>query len=281
MAEQKVDMSEALKEISSSGLISAKEGPKDFSKAAALTQHAINNLGGPVYASMTDSKPVDTGLNKALTDMAIQSKGESSVNVAKAPADRAITEALTMKAIASNPSLKKTEGAAASDGLSADQLKALQAQAQEEKDAAAAAKTFGGGDAKEGMGSILKEISEQGGAISVPTAKANIADVSMSHTKTLMQISSIKEGASGLTATAAPADKTLTQAKMMMEISHKGETSANHDKVAALDSKSTESAKTIMSLVKKSSLKPVDKPAEGLSKEQLTALQAAAAEEKK
>lgn len=284
MAKSRGSLSEEVKAaISGQGIVAASAGGiKDFSKAQAMTQAAIEGLGGPVYASMTDHKVVDTGLAKALTDVAISKGGIKSVNAAKAPADRAIAEALTLKAIGNGAAaarLSHTETKASEVDLTA-----LQAQAQAEKDAKTAARTFGGGDAKAGMGNILKEIEGQGGIIAVPAEKANRADVSLNHAKAVMEINALGGEpifASGTDCKAR--DSGLDQAKLLMAIAAKGETTVDPAKIASLEARASLEAHTIMALSagKRDSLKSVDKPSEGLSKEQLASLQAAAAEEKK
>jgi hypothetical protein len=275
-----------LDEIKSGGEISvpSNKAPKDTAKAQTLTKNAIENLGGPVYASMTDHKVADTSMDKAKIDVAIQRQGEISVPSEKTPADRAITEALTMKAIAGQPALKKTDSNI-QEGLTKEQLEQLQKESKDEKDRKEAARTFGGGDAKEGMGNILEEIKGQGGIIAVPSDKAPKSDISLSHAMTLMEINSMKGEAiyaSGTDGTAE--DKSLNNAKLLVEIAKQGEISADSKKVADLENKAPSEAKTIMALSAgsgKSTLKHVGAPAEGLSKEQLAALQSAAAEEKK
>lgn len=269
--------------ITGQGVISVPAGkaPQELAKAAALTQAAIEGLGGPVYASMTDHKPVDGAMVKAMTDIAINKQGVIAVPEGKAPVDRAIAEALTKRAIEAGKTkegLKKTETKSTEVDLAA-----LQAAAQAEKDAKVAARTFGGGDAKAGMPNILKEIEGQGGVIAVPSDKAPEANVTLNHAKTLMEIGALKGEpiyASGTDHKAE--DKGLAQAKILIQIGTKGETSANPEKVAKVEAKAAEEALTIMAISsgKRDSLKSVDKPAEGLSKEQLADLQKAAAEEK-
>lgn len=286
MAAAKPDMSALAGQIASTGgkrsSICAASDKADFSKANALTQAAIKGLGSPVYASMTDNRPVDSALLKAQMDVAIQKGGVKSVS--KAPADRALAEAFTMKAITTGShklSLKATE--TKSSAMTPEQLAQLQKDAQAEKDAAVAARTFGGGDAKAGMGSILKEIEGQG-VIAVPADKAPKGNVTLNHTKTLMEINALKGQpifASGTDHKVE--DKALAQAKTFMAIQKKGETSANVGKLGG-ENKAADHAKTMISLnsdKKKASLKAVSKPSEGLSAEQLKALQAAAEQEKK
>lgn len=255
----------------------------DFSKAAAMTQAAINGLGGPVYASMTDSKPKDTALLKAQQDMMISKGGVKSVDTTKAPADRAINEALTLKAISSKKvSLKSTE-TRTSETMDAAKLAQLQADAKAEKDAKIAARTYGGGDIKEGMGSILNEINGQGGVIAVPSERAPKTDTFLAQTKMVMEINALKGEAIYASGTDHKVeDKALAQAKTLLAIQKKGESSVNTEKVKDLE-KGTAEAKKIMQLNahKKASLKSVIKPQEGLSKEQLAALQAAAKKEEK
>lgn len=253
--------------------------PVDLAKAAALTQAAIEGLGGPVYASMTDHKIVDGALAKAMTDIAIQKGGIKSVDPAKAPVNRAVAEAMTQGAIKKGVTLKKTETTE-----KVVDLAALQAASQAEKDAKVAARTFGGGDAKAGMGDIMKAIESQGGPISVPSGKAPADNVSLSHAKALMEINALKGEAIFASGTDCKVeDKGLTQAKMLMAINAKGVTAADPAKIAKVEDRAANEAKTIMALGtdKKASLKSVAKPAEGLTKEQLASLQKIAEEEKK
>lgn len=70
--------------------------PPDMSKAKAFTAHAINHLGAPIYASMTDYQPVDKSLVQAKTQLAIKKGGQHSLNVAKRPVDRALLEVQTL-----------------------------------------------------------------------------------------------------------------------------------------------------------------------------------------
>ena len=142
----------------------------------------------PVFASMTDHKPVDGALAKALQDIAIQKEGIVAVPANKAKPDRAINEALTLKAIgAGKTDLKHTETKEA-----VVDLKALQADSDAEKARKIAANTFGGSDIKAGMPNIMKEIQGQGGIIAVPADRAPKDNVSLSHTKTLMEIDALK-----------------------------------------------------------------------------------------
>ena len=233
---------------------------------------------------MTDSKPKDSALAKSQMDFAIQKKGahlafdelsridffffvvlrslwprraplntlpvagESSVNTAKAPADRAITEALTLRAISAAPKLKKTE-TVVKEGLSADEIKQLQDDAQQEKDRKEKARQFGGGDAKAGMTSILGEINSQGGIIAVPSDKAPKANVALSHAKTLMEITAL--GGEPIYASGTDhkvKDTALEQAKTAYIISKKGEASVNADKIKTLESKGANQAQTMMAL---------------------------------
>jgi len=234
-------------EIQSAGGQAVPEGkaPVDATKAAALTQAAIQGLGGPVFASMTDHKPVDGALAKALQDVAIQKQGIVAVPADKAKPDRAINEALTLKAIgAGSVDLKPTETKEAEVDL-----KALQADSEAEKARKIAANTFGGGDTKAGMPNILKEIKGQGGIIAVPADRAPKDNVSLSHTKTLMEIDALKGEAIYASGTDNKIeDKALAQAKMLHAISHQGEKTVNAEKIAAVESKAATEAHMMMSL---------------------------------
>lgn len=283
MAERKNSLKKMNAEIASKGVTAVPSGaaPADLSKAAALTQAAISGLGGPVFASMQDHAPTDGAMVKAKTDLAIQKQGIVAVPTEKAPVDRAISEALTMKAIgnaSTKQSLKKTE-----TKESELDLKALQADAKAEKDAKAAARTFGGGDAKAGMPNILKEIEGQGGVIAVPSEKAPV-DSGLAQQKALMEIEALKGQpiyASGTDGKVT--DKALEQAKLLHQIGHKGESSVDSAKVAKVESRATSEALTMIAVTdpkKKASLKNVAKPVEGLSTEKLAELQKLAIEEK-
>jgi hypothetical protein len=187
---------------------------QDVSKAIALTAHAINNLGGPVYASMTDHKPKDGALDQAKIMMAVNKQGVIAVPEGKAPVDRAITEALTLRAISAGKELKKTEVAERELDL-----KALQEDALREKAAKDAARKFGGGgDNKAIMQGLLGEINE-GGVISVPAGKAPETNVALNHAKALMEIAAMKGECIYASGTDGKAeDKGLNQAKMLGEI---------------------------------------------------------------
>jgi len=192
--------------------------PSDgFSKAVALTQNAINNLGAPIHASMIDHKPVDVALAQALTQNAITHQGEKHVDSEKLPIDRAIAEALTLNAIAHQPQdkLKQTGRRTSLDtGLTSEQQGALLEEAKAEKDRKAAAKVFGGGDAKEAMASILGEINNQG-IIAVPHDKVPDENITLNQIKTLAQINALQEGTPNLTHTEQPVDHSIIQARTM------------------------------------------------------------------
>jgi len=234
-------------DIQSQSATAVPEGkaPVDLSKAQALTQAAIQGLGGPVFASMTDHKPVDGALAKALQDIAIQKQGIVAVPANKAKPDRAINEALTLKAIgAGKTDLKHTETKEAEVDL-----KALQADSDAEKARKIAANTFGGSDIKAGMPNIMKEIEGQGGIIAVPADRAPKDNVSLSHTKTLMEIDALKGEAIYASGTDNKIeDKALTQAKMLHAISHQGEKTVNAEKIAGVEAKATTQAHLIMAL---------------------------------
>jgi hypothetical protein len=190
----------------------------EFSKALILTQNAINNLGAPIHASMTDHKPVDLALAQALTQTAIAHQGERHVDSDKIPKDRAIAEALTLTAIAHQPQEKLRETGRRSsmnDGLTAEQQASLLQEAQAEKDRKTAAKTYGGGEAKELMANILGEIQGQGGIISVPHDKVPDENITLNQIKTLAQINALQEGAPNLTHTEQPVDHSIVQARTM------------------------------------------------------------------
>jgi hypothetical protein len=195
--------------------VSAPSG--DFSKAVALTQNAINNLGAPIHASMIDHKPVDVALAQALTQNAITHQGEKHVDSEKLPVDRAIAEALTLNAIAHQPQdkLKQTGRRSSLEvGLTSEQQGALLEEAKAEKDRKAASKVFGGGDAKEAMASILGEINNQG-IIAVPHGKVPDENITLNQIKTLAQINALQEGGSNLTHTEQPVDHSIIQARTM------------------------------------------------------------------
>jgi len=192
--------------------------PSDgFSKAVAMTQNAINNLGAPIHASMIDHKPVDVALAQALTQNAITHQGEKHVDAEKIPKDRAIAEALTMNAISHQPQdkLKQTgRRSSLETGLTSEQQGALLEEAKAEKDRKAASKVFGGGDAKEAMASIFGEINSQG-IIAVPHDKVPDENITLNQIKTLAQINALQEGGSNLTHTEQPVDHSIIQARTM------------------------------------------------------------------
>jgi hypothetical protein len=310
-AEPKLDLSGL-----SSVQLQHKEPPsQDFSKAVALTQSAINNLGGPIHASMTDHKPVDIALAQALTQTAISKQGEKHADAEKLPIDRGIAEALTLNAIAHQPQdkLKQTGRRSSLDpGLSAEQQAALLQEAKAEKDRKAAAKVFGGGDAKEAMPNILSEINNQG-IIAVPSHKVPDENITLNQIKTLAQINS-GEAASKLKHTEAPTDSSIVQAQTLKALSsesakanltHTDQSKQRRGSDVALahgqtlyaighreqappsDKKFPDQALSqaltmtaLGSEAPKSHLKAVERPQEGLSKEEIAALQAAAQQEK-
>jgi len=195
----------------------------EFSKAVLLTQNAINNLGAPIHASMTDHQPVDVALAQALTQTAIAHQGEKHADHDKLPADRALAEALTFSAIQHDPQNKLKETGRRSSlesGLSAEQQAALLEQAKAEKERAAAARVYGGGDAKEGMAKILGEIQNQGGIIAVPHDKVPDENITLNQIKTLAQINALQEGAqsAGLTHTEGPVDHSIIQARTLLAV---------------------------------------------------------------
>jgi hypothetical protein len=260
------------------------KAPVDLGKAAGLTQAAINAIAQPIYASMTDHKPTDTGLNQAKTMIAISKGGEKSVDAGKAPVNRAIVEAQTLGAITSGKvSLKPTE-TKAKEGLSKEEIASLQAVAEDEKKRAADAKVFGGGDAKSTMPNLMAEINAQNGAsISVPTGKAPEGNISLNHSKTLMEIGNMKgQAIFASMQDHKPADTALDQAKTMIAISKSDGKSVAAGK-APVDRAINEALtmKAIGSDKKKASLKHIDAPDTSLSKEKLAELQALSIEEKK
>lgn len=195
----------------------------EFSKAVALTQTAINNLGAPIHASMIDHKPVDVALAQALTQTAIAKQGEKHVDAEKLPKDRAIAEALTLTAISHQPQdkLKQTGRRSSLDetvGLTPEQQHALLDEAKAEKDRIAAARVFGGGDPKEAMANILDEISHQG-IIAVPHDKVPDENITLNQIKTLAQINALQEGGVNLTHTEQPVDHSLLQAQTLKALS--------------------------------------------------------------
>jgi len=321
------------------------DAPADFSKAVALTQNAINNLGGPIHASMIDHKPVDVALAQAMTQIALAHQGEKHADHEKLPVDRALAEALTLNAIAHQPQdkLKQTGRRSSLDvGLTAEQQGALLEDAKAEKDRRAASKVFGGGDPKEGMANILDEINHQG-IIAVPHHKVPDENITLNQIKTLAQINA-GDAASKLRHTEAPVDHSIAQAqtlkalssdaakahlthtetssvdlslahgKVLYTIDHMKEPHLKHDEnVSAkrrgsdpalahgltlyaiehrehaphseivLPDKALAEALTMAALgseAPKSHLKPVEHPHEGLTIEEIAALQAAAQQER-
>lgn len=329
----------------SSVQLNNRTAPSDgFSKAVALTQTAINNLGAPIHASMIDHKPVDVALAQALTQTKISKQGEKHVDSEKLPHDRALAEALTLTAIAHQPQdkLKQTgRRSSVETGLTADQQGALLDEAKAEKDRKAAAKVFGGGDSKEAMASILGEINSQG-MISVPKDKVPDENITLNQIKTLAQINALQEGGAHLTHTEHPVDHSIVQArtlkalasesakanlkhtetnsvdaplahsKVVYAIDHLGEPNLKHEEHARTTDPSLAHGQTLYAIghhqrkqslpsdktyadkalaealtlnalgseAPKAHLKPVDHPQEGLTQENLAALQAAAQQEK-
>lgn len=262
----------------------------EFSKAVALTQTAINNLGGPIHASMTDHQPKDLALAQALTQNAIEHQGEKHVDSEKLPLDRAIAEALTLNAIAHQPQdkLKQTGRrssltSTADAGLTPEQKAALLEEAKAEKDRKAAAKVFGGGDAKEGMANILGEINNQG-IIAVPSNKVPDQNITLTQMKTLAQINNLGERRSSLKHTAPPADQAIIQARTLAALnSETPKANLKHEEHKDKGDKALAEALTLKALdsdAAKAHLKPVERPQEGMTAENLAALQAAAQLEK-
>lgn len=257
MTDSAPDMTKVSEEIGSYGVIHVPEdkAPRDLSKAIAMTQHSINNLGGPMFASKQDNDPdtVNESLNRALIDVSINRQGVLSMPAERAPADRAITEAHTLMAIkkgerrASLTTVEKPQ-----EGLNAEQQKELQAQAQGEKDRYAAARTFGGGDKDQIMPGILTEI-QKGGIMAVPAEKSeNLGSTSMAHTKAMMEISAMKGKpiyASGTDGT--PEDTALKKAKMDIQL-QKGATEALNKTCAkrrsSVDMRATNEALTMLAI---------------------------------
>jgi hypothetical protein len=266
--------------VAQAGIISMPEGKApaaaELSKATMMTQAAINSLPeGGLYASGA-GKVVDAGMVAAKTEMAIKAKGGASVDPEKAPKDRAINEALTLKAIgAGKVELKKTEGA--DTGMSAEKLAALQADAAAEKAAKEAARTFGGGDAKEGMGNILKDIQGQGGIIAVPVGKAPADNISVVQAKAMMAIAAgnTKE----LKHVETKADAGLAQANLLQQIAGQ-EAKAVSKPIADRATSEALTMRALSASASRTALKETPKPAEGLTAEQQAALLAAAKEEK-
>jgi hypothetical protein len=190
----------------------------EFSKAVAMTQTAINNLGGPIHASMIDHKPVDLALAQALTQTAISHQGEKHADSDKLPVDRAIAEALTLNAISHQPQekLNKTgRRSSLESGLTSEQQSALLDEAKAEKERRAAAKVFGGAaDPKAAMANILGEINNQG-VIAVPHDKVPDENITLNQIKTLAQINALQDHAPNLTHTEGPVDHSIIQARTM------------------------------------------------------------------
>jgi len=294
--------------------------PADLSKAIALTQAAINNLGGPIHASMIDHQPVDLSLAQARTQIAISHQGEKHADSHKLPADRALAEALTLNAIAHNPQdkLKQTGRRSSTEaGLTAEQQAALLHEAQAEKDRKAAARVFGGGDIKEGMAAIRGEIEHQG-IISVPHDKVPDENITLNQIKTLAQINAIEEGKGprlshvekpivdhgvvealtmkalssdaarqSLTHHEPPDDLSLALGKTLYAIEHLGDKKlAHHEDGHGSDRPLVEALtmKALNSEATKDKLKNTGRrsslEAVGMSVEELTNLQAAAKQEK-
>jgi len=315
------DHSHASHKLDLSGLTSVKlehhTPPSDeFSKAVLLTQNAIQNLGAPIHASMTDHQPKDVALAQALTQSAISHQGERSVDAEKLPADRAIAEALTLRAIAHEPQerLKETgRRSSLESGLSAEQQAALLEEAKAEKERRAQAKVFGGGDAKECMAGILEEIQGQGGPIAVPHDKVPDENITLNQIKTLAQINALQEGAqsAGLTHTEGPVDHSIIQAKTLLAVSsetaksnlthaetpddvvldranvlyaidHLKEPHLKHHEHKLTDPALAEALtlNALSSEAPKSHLKHVDQPSDSLTLDDIAALQAAARQEK-
>jgi hypothetical protein len=217
---------------------------------------------------MIDHQPTDLPLAQARTQIAIAAQGEHHAASDKLPADRAIAEALTMNAISHNPQEKlKTTGRRTSqeDGLTDEQKAALLQDAQAEKDRKAAAKVYGGGDAKAGMAAIRGEIENQG-VISVPHDKLPDDHISLNQIKTMAQINALSEGKrpdlahsskpivdhgltealtmkalssdvakSHLTHADTHGDVTMEHAKTMYAIDHLGEPHLKHDEHTLTD----------------------------------------------
>lgn len=251
------------------------------SSAHTLTQIAINSLGEPVYASMTDHAPQDAAMAQAKTLIAIQKGGEKAVS--KAPVDRAIAESLTMNAISSGvrrASLTHVE--LKESGLTEQEKKDLQADAIAEKERIAAARTFGGGDTKAGMGNILKEIVGQGGVIAVPTEKAALMNNnnSLNQTKTLMEINALNSQPVFASMTDhKPVDTALVQAQTLIAIQKKGQAKPG----AGPADRALNEALTMQSIEKsvaRNKLNHVEAPSTSLDTVKLQELQKQAIEEK-
>lgn len=172
----------------------------------------IEGLDGVSVPS--EKAPADRAITEALTLRSIAHGVELKKTEGAAPADRAINEALTMRSIGTGVELKKTE--VAGYEMTPEKLADLQAQAAAEKASALAAKTYGGGDAKEGMGSILKEI-EVMGVISVPAGKAPADNIYLAQANALTALTSGK-GLEGLKKTTTREVDSMTQVNLLGEI---------------------------------------------------------------
>lgn len=251
------NMSKVSEEIGTYGVIHVPEdkAPRDLSKAIAMTQHSINNLGGPMFASKQDNDPdkVNESLNRALIDVSINRQGVLSMPAERAPADRAVNEAFTLMAIkkgdrrGSLTTIEKPQ-----EGLTPEQQKELQEQAQAEKDRYAAARTFGGGDKDKIMPGIFTEI-QKCGVIAVPAEKSeNLGSSSMAHTKAMMEINAMKGEAIYASGTdGTPEDKTLEKAKMEIQL-QKGATEAlkktSENRRKSVDMRATNEALTMLAI---------------------------------
>lgn len=272
-----------LSEINSGGIIAANpdkvDGRGSVTSAQNMTNIAIQGLGGPVFASMTDHTVVDSGLNQAKTLVAIQKGGEKSVS--KAPVDRAIAESLTLNAISSGSAKERLSHVeTAGGGLSAEQIALLQADAAAEKERAAAARKFGGGDTKTGMASILGEIQGQGGAIAVPSDKAKNDNAFLNQTKTLMEINSLGGPVFASMTDHKPQDSALVQAKTMIAIQKKGEAKPGAGPADRAISEAL-TMKALTSATATASLKHVDAPDTSLNAVKLADLQQQAQQERR
>lgn len=259
----------------------------DLSKAHLMTQSAIENLGGPMFASMTDHKPVDESLNRALIQTAINKQGEISVPSERAPMDRAISEALMLRAIASDPQSKLKAVGEVKEAI-LDKA-ALLEDINAEKTKMAKSRSFGGGDAKNLMGSIMSEINNQGGAIAVPSEKAKVvegsANVALTQMKTLAQINALGGPVYASMTDHAPVDNSMAINKTMYAITHQGgHVAVPEEKSKNIKDKAILEAQMMCAISSertKAQLKDSIKPAEGgLTTEQLQELLNAAKLEK-
>lgn len=277
-----------LSEIAAGGAISAPsasvEGRGSLSSSMALTQHAIKNLGGPIHASMTDHTPKDTALAQAKTLVAIQKGGEKSVK--SAPVDRAIAESHLLTAISSGKPRSSLKSVHSKDtALTAEQLKQLQLDSIAEKERVAAARTFGGGDAKAGMASILSEIQGQGGVIAVPAEKAAVKsdNTFLNQTKTLMEINTL--GGEPVFASMQDhkiVDTALVQAQTLSAITNPSKKASLKPSQAPADRAVNEALtmKAITNPTKRDTLKHVEAPDTSLDEAKLKELQKQSLEEK-